>query len=446
MFTYVLIFILVIFCIIVYNRYFSGGIASPVSMFFYGILASVTLSIIGLFSWNSVQNISFQVLVILGLGIVATALGAATSTRLYPHSDTKGGFRRFSLQIPVWKFLLIDLLVFIAIIIRVSDVIRIATAMGVGDVSYPAMVAAVRNVTSAFVTTENSQTALDYTVLARQTEKFVDASGFVGCFLLVYSASTKKPIPQIANSAILLLISTAYVLLSGSRSIIFLWLIASIFYYFLIQQPSLNAIRSKPTKLLCIVVMATLLAALFFYLSSIIVGRASNSDLIAYISFYFGSPIPSFESLVESGSVSSISPQLVFYNLCAFLSKVGLMSGLPSYSISWVAFSDFGSNVFTCFARYYFAFGYFGVIAFSYLSGLIIELPYRYANSAKSIPVAIISGYIAANAFDMIREEFVFSRLFSMAQLMTLIVMLVIALFLIEPHLNRLRWNHTTAK
>lgn len=437
MYTYVLLILIATACQLIYCRFFSGSPYSPVAMFLYGMIMSTVLAIVGRFSWNPIQSVGPTVLAVLAVGILAATFGAATSGEISDRIFKKRnvGIQRFAIRIPMWRFLLIDALVLAAIAIRVSDVIRIANEMGIGNVSYPAMAAAVRNATSAFALDGTSQSAYSYTMLAKQTEKIIDAVGYVSCFLLVYSVCTKKAVAQISHSLMLLLLSIVYVLLSGARSTIFLWLISSVFYLLLIRQPTIYDIRSHLPQLLCCIAIAVPLVALAFYLSSIAVGRASGSGLVTYISFYFGSPIPSFESLVNSSSNMSIAPQLVFYNLFAFFSKLGIVGNLPSYSISWVTFSNFGSNVFTCFARYYFAFGYFGVLVLSYISAIIIELPYHYAKSTSSIPVTILTGYLAANAFDMIREEFVFSRLISIAQLLTLILIVLITLFLVTPHL-----------
>lgn len=96
----------------------------------------------------------------------------------------------------------------------------------------------------------------------------------------------------------------------------------------------------------------------------------------------------------------------------------------------WVDMGGHGCNIFTGFARYYLDFGLAGVVVLSALSGLLMTLVFDRAQTYGHPLFVVFAGYLAAYAFDFAREEFIFSRLLSPTQFVSVAIMLAITLFL----------------
>lgn len=400
---------------------------APGPIFSIGFFASTLLAIVGIGSWNSV-SISFEVIGIVLVGLCAFCVGChfvnRSSDRLPSHDSRPPIVQRN------WKYYSLCVVIVVAMVLRVVETYEIAAELGVDLSSYSSVVREVRRATSAFRTVDAVKLGVGFSMLERQLEKVVMAIGFVCSYLSVHNLIVENDKKGAVLPLLTLGLCIVFAFLKGGRSVVMFYALAGVIasFFLLLQNGADPKLLSKRALMACCV--AALVGSVIFYFSAFLVGRKTGAGIVEYISFYFGCGVPSLQSLIDSGFSIATNGMMSFYNLVAPLAKFGVVEDMSSYSLAWINLGGFKSNVFTCFARYYFEFGITGVVLLGLLAGVLSCWVYQLARKNMSPALVVVACYVVAHTFDAVREEFVFSRLFSMNQLLIILLMVAFAHFL----------------
>lgn len=402
-----------------------------------GLLVSVILAVIGVSSWNHV-SIEWEPVVVVLAGSTSLLLGMEGADFIYRRANSlrlRASGRASendgaSYSLPSWKYIVVDVVLILAIVVRIIETYKIGSQIGADMSSYSTVSSAVRGALETINTSEGMLVGTGFSLVERQLEKVATAAGYVAAGLLAISL-VRRSRQRAAHELVAISLSCIFCLVSGSRTAIAYYVVAFLVSLF-ISMPCHEGKQKRLSAIFLISCTAVAaIGAVVFYQASALVGRGTTSGLLEYITFYFGGGIPSFQHLLSSGNLPSLAPGiLTFYYLFAVPYKIGLIDTYPSYSISWVDMGGHPSNIFTGFARYYLDFGLPGVIILCFFSSFIMTVVYREAKRKAWPPLIIFAGFLGGYAFDFAREEFFFSRLMSPNQLITVIFMLVLTVFL----------------
>lgn len=409
-----------------------GALVAPVPLALLGVSVSVSLAAVGWSSWNHVELqwesamvvVVGSVSLLLGLLIAHCIIGAPRNRKCVVSNAN------FDYLAPYWKYLVVGFVLIVAIALRVAETYRIAEDLGVNFTSYSSAAKAVRNELAGFMNSEGMKAGVGFSMLERQLEKAAIVVGYVAAYMLARNI-IRRDIGRGAASAALLILACVFCLAMGSRGTMMYYGIALAACLFICFVRSGRRPRTLALGFLVIGICACLLAGAFFYFSGSLIGREPGSGVVEYLSFYYGCGVPALQYALDSGALPWVDPGIrTFYYLFSVPFKLGLIDSYPSYSIMWVDMGGHGCNIFTGFARYYLDFGLAGVVVLSALSGLLMTLVFDRAQTYGHPLFVVFAGYLAAYAFDFAREEFIFSRLLSPTQFVSVAIMLAITLFL----------------
>lgn len=404
---------------------------SPVSLALLGVCVSVTLSIVGFTTWNQVA-LGWEGFTVVAVGSISLLAGTLLAERLVggkvarlARTEGEGDYKAGA-----WKYALVLAVLVLAVCVRVAETYQMAVEMGADVSTYSSAATAVRNSMSSIHSSAGVRVGVGFSLLERQLEKVSVVSGYVAVYLIVKSLMSKDWIRSVLSGAILAM-SCLFCLSSGARTTILYYVVALVVVYAVLALHAGRKSKELSVRLLAGCSVIAVIGAIFFYLASSLVGRRASSGIVEYISFYYGCGTPALQHILDTGGLPQLAPGVrSFYYLFSVPYKLGMISDYPSYSIAWVDMGGHGCNIFTGFARYFFDFGIAGVIILSALAAMFMTLLYRFARSTGWPALVVLTGYLGAYAFDFAREEFVFSRLLSPTQLVSVSIMLLITLFL----------------
>ena len=436
------IVLLVVLLAIWVTSFMASGyeLMSPVPLALLGLCVSVTLSIVGLFTWNHVE-LRWEGFSVVATGSVSLLAGSALANRLVgkkmthlPHADETSGY-----VASVWKYYLVMVILVLAIGVRVTETYRIGAEIGADLSSYPAVAKAVRNELAGFMSSEGIRAGVGFSFLERQLEKVATVSGYVSAYLIATHLTARKRRETILSVAMMAL-ACCFCLVTGSRGTALYYAIAFAVCLY-ICRVRLGWPKRESVRFFLAGIVVACVAVPLFVLSGAVVGRSVSSGLVEYASFYYGCGTPALQQVLNTGDLQQLAPGVrSFYYLFSVPYKIGLISDYPSYSIAWVDMGGYGCNIFTGFARYYLDFGIMGVVALSVLAALFMTVLYRFARSMGLPVLVVLAGYLGAYAFDFAREEFIFSKLLSPTQFVSVSLMLLITLFLTTSLRGDMRW------
>lgn len=388
-----------------------------------GMTVSTALAIMGFTSWNQ-ERLSIELFAISLFGTLSFLTGCIL-VKLTSNNHSSKSRRQdfFNIKVPAFIYIAFCAIIVIAMIIRTNETYQLAIEMGIDTSDFQSMIKNVRQETAIIFASDAIQLGVGYSSLNGFFTKLSNAIAYALIpFLCKWSIDRDKRAIWPYAVVVFYLI---YCLSSGGRTGLFMYLMAVAvgICYFLSARIAND--KKFAHKFVVVILVLCFLGAGFFFALSYLVGRGAESNFLEYISFYFGGGLPSFQKILGNSfeGVRHIG-ELTFYNIYAIFYKFGLLDMPESYSISWVNLGGHNSNIFGPFARYYFDFGIVGVGLLSCLAGAIYMLVYVSSKNKNPWSMAIYC-YIAPYIFDAAREEFVFSRMISASQILTILFLLL---------------------
>ncbi|MCH3943558.1 MAG: oligosaccharide repeat unit polymerase [Atopobiaceae bacterium] len=412
---------------------------APISLNGLMFCFATLLAIVGLSSWNTVTELSWLVVGIVALGCMAFSIGGVAADHLNArrvsrrvgergHRETCGGS-----DVAFWKYLVLYALLIVAIVLRVAETYRIA-AEGNQDLSnYVTIAKWVRANYSGTFSTTGVQIGKGFSLFERGFEKIAITSGFVCVFLAVQKIRHReKPDGMISVlfPVIAVFLSCVFILSTGSRGTVINFVVEALLIWFILdvrdgKSPILLARRFLIAGAILFVVSTVAL-----FIMGPLVGRPAGMGIVDYISFYLGCGVPSLQMALDKGLwAGSPLGYHTFYGIYSLLYKIGITSSLTPYAGDFMRLGGHGSNVYTCFFRYYSDFGLPGVLVLGGLGGFLFTTLYDLAKKSSPI-MLVIYAYIGLYLVDLSREDYLSSRLLSSYGLLSLALLVVLAMWM----------------
>ena len=286
----ILLLILFIILLFVYNR-FNKDILSPSFISCCMFLFSAFLAFVGILYWNNIKNISFQTILIIVIGIICFVIGeyfARKKTILNANNDEKEEIK--PIQIEKWKLILTVIGIIITAIFYFLEIKRICLHFGFDSNNLPQLLAFYRTKTSLF-STELINNSIDINFIVRQMKKLCDVVCIIFMYIVANNLIAKDKLKNIMIYSIPVILTLLVSLLSSGRSTMMHMIVGFVMMFLLIFRYKNKRFSKKNIFFIAVTLIIVLLS---FYLIVPLLGRGTDKNIVSYISFYLGSPIPSF--------------------------------------------------------------------------------------------------------------------------------------------------------
>ena len=203
---------------------------------------------------------------------------------------------------------------------------------------------------------------------------------FVYCYIVGNNIAARVKQPFINWMPIIL--ATLMAFMQGYRSDMLRFWIAILVVTYTLRKRSVGWKRGKETReLLKKIIISALCIAVLFVTVRTFVGRTSDKDPLAYLTFYAGCPVAALDAFVKDPLMpSNIIGKETFYNLNLNIGTIFDIPELKGYNFfkefrqspngTWVG------NVYTGFRPPYYDFGLFGMMIVMMIMGLFFTYFY----------------------------------------------------------------------
>ena len=402
--------LLIIFIAIGLTSYyaFKKDLLSPTVITCCMFAFSVLLAIIGLSSWNKITELSPYTIGLMAVGVLAFFAGEILVRKFIKRKEGRP-YKMHPIVVKRWKVIFSILFVAITLVLLYFEVKRICSYYGFDSNSLSELLAFYRTKSSLF-STALATDGTDINFIVKQMKKISDVICIIFMYIVANNILMGDKAKRIALYCIPIILSLIVTFFgSGGRSLM-MHMIIGFFMMFLLLFRYKRQNKSIPKKYFAYLLLTAVATLLLFYLIAPLIGRGSRSNPLEYISFYLGTPIPSFEHFLSN--IPSHRPYFgyeTFSGIYTNLYKLGIVDTLEIGSHEWFA----GSNVYTSFRSYYFDFGIIGVILCQFIFGACIAALYTNVKDLKHKGLFIIYGFFSYILIDQIRDEQFFSLLIS---------------------------------
>lgn len=405
-----LLLILIAFTLLSYHL-FKKDILSPSFITCLCFSFSCLLSIVGIFSWNNVI-LENKIYWIFAIGLSAFIFGEYLIKKIYEGNKKEVKRKNLSfidIKIQNWKVWFTIIFIIITIILLLLEIKRICIYYGFDSSNISKMLGFYRTKTLLY-STDLLEHGTDIHFIVKQMKKVMD----IVCVFFMYFTirsfmhkdSIKKTILYL-TPVILSMLGT--LLTSGGRSILMHMIVAFILMtLFLLLIEKKIKINKKRISLLSFIIAVVML---IFYLMLPLLGRDTDRGFLEYISFYLGTPIPSFQLFLNQTTIDLKMGAETFSSISYVLYRLGIIDNLAIGSKEWVNIGGLGSNVYTSLRVYFSDFGFIGTFILQFIFGFIISGIYNIIKNKKNTLLLIIYCYYSYILVDQIRDEQFYSLL-----------------------------------
>ena len=395
---------------------FFKDILSPAFIYSCAMTLGIICSFIGRLYWNNVSELHIVTILILILSAVSFFLGELIARLIMKKIGLKDKYEfKGIFNIPIWKNILEVIFIIITIGLLYSEVKRIATIDGLPYSSFGEMVNKYRDL-SILNTTELIQNGQGINIVVAQMKKVCEVLAFINIFFLANNIINEDKFKRINVMYILIVgLNCVLPILIAERMQIAIYLLSFIITITILALRKMK-IKEFLKEYLKKIIILIICGIVIFFLMIPIVGKKLDSNIISYISFYFGSQIPSLDRyLQEEHEPPKYFGQETLRGINTVAYRLHLSQNIEPMSTEWQFFevnSDkiYRSNIFTSAKRYYHDFGWIGIIICQCVFGLIFSIIYLLIFKVKR-PVLLIF-YISYfyMIVDQIRDDLFYSN------------------------------------
>ncbi len=399
----ILLLILLIILLIIYYK-FDKDILSPsfisCSMFSFCVI----LAILGVLSWNSEKNLSLTTILVVVMGVVAFCFGEFISRLANKNKrNEKKKIKELKIiKIEKWKIVVTIIGIFITALLMFFEIKRICAYYGFTSCSIPKLLSFYRTKTILF-STDLIDDGVDINFLVKQMRKVCEVACIIFMYVVANNILAKDKLKNIIIYTIPIVMSLFLTLLNSSRSMMMHLLVGFLMLFLLMLRYKNKKISTKNCLCLGGVLFGSLL---LFYLIAPLLGRGNNTNFFKYITFYLGTSLPSFNHFLTHMPVHP--PYFgfeTFSGIYTTLNKLNIVDALQIGSREWVSFNGLSSNVYMSFRRYFFDFGFIGVLLCQFVFGFVASKIYLKIKDLKHPFLLIVYGYYSYMLIDQIRDE-----------------------------------------
>lgn len=278
------------------------------------------------------------------------------------------------IRIPIYISIFFLLIILLTIVLRVIDIYHVNELLKFNG-SFFKMIGNYRSVIS--YSAKNISYKAPF--LLNQLDKIVTALSYICLYITLHNIVFKDKIKQNWFGLLYLVFFAIYTIVSGGRMPLLKLLAASMLYYYVLSNIKYGwnnkEIRKKMIKVLA---SAFLILILLFPAMHNILGRNRSLKPDYYITMYAGGSLKLLDLYVTKPVHSDFFGKETFYTMHQVLSKLHLEShGDYVKHLEFRTYKKmFLGNVYTPFRRYYADFGILGVIIFTAIFAIFINVFY----------------------------------------------------------------------
>lgn len=422
-FLLLLLITLVAFVNIFYTR-LGKDILSPPLVMATMFLGGTVITTLNVFEWK----IDFQLLtyVIVALGIAVFAVPSFYFSQKYEKTELRISKQR------LFKVSRLKMVIVIAIVVIIMGIYIFSIYQLMARVNYPS-----KNFQYFIKNVDRLGKGHTLNPIVLTLVKVIDGFAYVCLYMFINNVI----IYESKRQADLLLIVpvvlfSAKALLSGGRLDILKIAIAALITTYILHKRKVGWHVNISPMYLKIFTIAVPVGVLGFYYSVSFAGRTLSRTIFQTVATYFGGPVQHLNQYVmapiESSGIFAQETLLSLMNTISSLTKA--FPKTPSVALEYRQLSVTKGNIYTFFRRPLHDFGFFGMLIFTLLVGILFAyIYYRFlkysVNSVKNDLITIFYGYIAYWVFLASFEQYSFS-IISVFTFANLIVMFFCAIFM----------------
>lgn len=408
MVSYIALIIVISILLILSYYLFRKDIFSPtfLSCLFFDI--SAVLALIGLGSWNNQKDISVKLILIITVGLISFGLGELLIRKLFlknKNDENIGETIHKYINVSKIKYILTIIFIILTTVILIKELEKVCIYYGYSGNSLSDMLNFYRMNTSLY-NNNIEKVGVDINFIVKQLQKACEVICVIYIFIFINNLYIKKD-KKLLLLLIPIFMCMAQSLLTSGRVILMKFFII---FLFMILYTYINK-WGKIKTLICSFVGCIILISIF-YLVIPLLGRSKDNSPIEYVSFYFGTTIPSFEYILkENIEENPYLGQETFSGVYDSLNKFKILDKPNDNAYIWIDFLGYRSNVYTSLKSYYIDFGICGVIVCQFAFGFLFTYLFLLAKNKEIIYIWYLN-YVYI-LIEQIRAE-QFFRLISM--------------------------------
>ena len=427
----ILITITLILSIITY-KLFNKDILSPSFIvcvtYFTSALSAFLSKIFNL--WNNIELNWFIILIII-TGLLSFILGEFITRRVILTIKKRRKIKSEKVNKQLIKISNIKLIIIYLFLIMTFVVIfyQMVEITGINN-NIPKMINAYRAKTPLF----NNTDATSISTFAMQMYRASELFAYIFIFICINNLLLKDKIKNNIKYIFLIFIPILTSLLISGRTLVFKLVVATIFIAIILYRKIYSRKFKFRTMITTGIIVAIIILPIF-YLIMPLIGRKQGADIISYISFYIGSPIPSFNEIMERGELGNNEHfgEETFKGIQSFLNRFELIDYYEPYQKQWINYKELSSNTFTGLKNYYSDFGISGVVICQLLFASLVVVLYNNAKHKNGRAYIIFFMFSATYMiFDQYRVEKLFSSFITLDTVIYVVYMFIILAFLFK--------------
>lgn len=396
-------------------------------------LLSEISAYIGLLSWNTEPNLNWKLVFIIPLGLFSFLAGEIAIRKYLTNKISQPKLSQITIIKINSKLVYITLgFVIFTIVILLINMFTLTNTNSFSN--------AINTFRELFMKNGGVYEGKSLNSIVAFLSKVTDVLGFIVIYYIsifaqvfLLSISERKIILRESKTYLTVLLSIFILIcfhsfiLSG-RAYLLRYMIAMFFTTAIFLLKNNKKLSTKQLKKIFIYsICCILVLIILFYTMLPILGRNSNFGFIEYITFYLGSPIPSFSKYLDLGvSNNQIIGAEMFPGIQIMLNKIGFDVTTAYSSLGWTKFGNMTSNVYSGLRRYYNDFGVIGVMVFQFLFSVFINFIYISCISIRNRKLQnlfiVLYGYYIYMIIDQYRDDAFYRYFFSHTNLLYLII------------------------
>ena len=419
-----LIIILLLLAFFVYKK-FDEDILSPSVISLLMFSFCTFFAWLGTFSWNT-EKLSFFTIFIIVSGLISFVFGEYVVRKKYNNSKVNNIKSIKIIKIENYKFYLTIFGILLTITLLILEIKRICNYYDFYSNNLGELLSFYRTKIGLF-STDLAKDNIDINFIVKQFKKICDVLLVIYMYIVVNNIFAKDKLKRILIYSIPIILCLFVTLLNSGRSIMMHMIVALFMLIFIIYRNKNSNDKKISRKIFGYSFLAIGLSLIIFCVVLPIVGRSMGSNIYDYLTFYIGTSIPSLNRFLANVPIHG--PYIgneTFSGIYYVLNKLNIIEYLKAGSLEWTYFGSDASNVYTSFRRYFFDFGYIGVIILQFLFGYLMSMFYlKVKNNNNNKYFLIIYVFFAYVLIDQIRDE----QFFTLISSATLAYLLLIVFF-----------------
>ncbi len=422
----------------------NNDILRPQVVYALSMLICIICAFIGLFFWNDVKNLKLLTIIIILVSFFSFIFGCficdylfeRKSIELKNNNFIKKRFNKFlklnkrqKYDLKIYFIIFEIIFVLITIILMYKEVRRISFLAGYDGNGFSNMISKFREL-SILYTTEFVENGQGISFSVSQMRKICEVLCAFNIFLIVNTVINKYKIDyKFYLYLIIVFLCIILSIFTGGRMQLFIYILSFAFLYLFIKHEESKSYKFIRIHIKKIIVICLLILGSFYVLLPLS-GRSTKTNIVSYMSFYFGTSIPSLNKYIDMDhDKPKYFGEETLRGIHTVLYKLKIANNITPISKEWVVYkdgknNDLSSNIFTSAKRYYHDFGFIGIIICQLIFGFVFSFMHYLAKKSNFI-LTFYSMYFYI-CVDQIRDELFFADFIHINMIFKFVIMLLL--------------------